>query len=194
MRIRSWNRRIWLTIIVFLGCAALSAVFAWRPSQHVLIEYRGPIIAGHRVRALIPRGWVSDEGRNFRPHRFGGDVLAQEMTIQPPQRSAFLRRWLGWLVPPEEPDAGIQVWLCSILPGTRVMTRGRRDLYPEPYQGRDVEVQETGGTVGDPKWHQACRSVRSADGARWAEIEYERNNKRAFEATYKRICNSLRIE
>jgi hypothetical protein len=155
-----------LVVIVAAICLAFRTT---RPPA--LVWWRSPEIGknGPRLRVLIPNGW------GLKPKLPLGVWEAGYELVPTDSRPRFLRR----IFPHQQETA----WVSVV-------------VFPHP-AGKPPPPGVKLGLVRTDR-SDGLHTVHSFGGARganrWADIYYTRTNLSAFNATYKQICNSLRIE
>ena len=155
--------------------AAIAATIRLTRSPE-LVWWTSPEIgkSGLHVKALVPRGWEvrSSIGAGL---ELGGKWPTY--LISPvDRRPAFLR----WLFRHQNEVVGLEVFVDSFRAGL-----------PERHSTEVRTIRF--GSQG--RMHTATR-YGTFDQARriWVFVSYDRTDLRGFEATYKEVCGSLRIE
>ena len=175
-------------IVVLFGIAFLGA-YAVRTRRPPLVTYYTPSIRGLRVKALVPEGWISDEGTEFKSalmsmginSRYQDDI---EIVLRPRIRSSFLTKWFGWILAEPEEYASLSVSFRPLV--SRISDAP--SVSAADFDGRVVVTQDSdSGTAG------VCRRILSGDRNWSAEIAYVRSDSAEFSQTQKLIAESLRF-
>jgi hypothetical protein len=172
------KRRIWLVgVVAVVGAAA----FAVWPRGSRLEWYTSPplTIKGKtaHLSALVPSGWMASEPKfvTVDDREPGPDHDYVSVRLFPSKQSRL----------PEWVPSGIRRMLEEpIEPGARVSF-----MYGVSVNGPVGGVNAGKVLDRDQHWN----ATRSLDGPIDCEIQYDRNNQAAFEATYRPICESFRV-
>jgi hypothetical protein len=163
------RRRLALRFAVLVvAVSALGAAY-WLMRPPELVWWRSPELgsSGRHVRLLLPAGW------ELRP-AVESDPICPSFSFMAVDR---LPAWIKWIGPikKEDTELRLNIGLCE---------KFSSDWRPPS----NITLSRRGGT------NFARRAACSWDGQIRPDIIYYRVNTRAFNRTYRRICNSLRIE
>jgi hypothetical protein len=166
----------WL-VAALMGMGVFVGTWVWVATRPALVWWVSPEIGktGRHVRVLVPRGW-----EERMPIDSGDETTGELMAtyaIGPPmdRRPKFLR----WMFPHNEAAASMEVLVC----------RSR----PEETQWVELGTGITKLAYPDGSY-SLDHSAVSRDARVMAFVTYHRTDARAFDATYKKICGSLRVE
>ena len=169
------NRR-WIRWLALPATAVLLAAVYQLTRPPELVWWASPPIGKTRlhVRALIPSGWKMESPRPAT--RFAYHVSLNYYDFSPADRRP---RFIRWMFPQSPEDAEVRIDVSQF----------RSTITAPGLLGPAAVKCETNG----PK-RLAYRVVIVSDPRVRAGIVYERSNPRAFQDTYEKICNSLRVE
>jgi hypothetical protein len=145
----------------------------WCTRPPELVWWTSPPIGKgrHTVKMLFPAGWSATLDSTY-------DDVGAKVCMRPQKTPA----WLTWLTKSYvDEDAIAYIWVSQC---------GSTRLTPKalPAQGPlRKHIIMSGGVIG-------FGSRLSADRQEEVVVLYARHDERAFNRTYKQICNSLRIE
>jgi hypothetical protein len=177
-----WRGRA-LRITVFAAIAAATSAITWLTCRPALTWWTSPPIGktGRHLRMLVPEGWELespiDSGQyEIDPDQKGNVVWSAHYRFLPvDRRPGFLRR----LFPHTEEDAKVNV----------DVGQSRKQVALWAGIGATISREDS-----PPYPHCASRFISFNDTRIIAEADYFRSNLPAFDATYKQICMSMRIE
>lgn len=172
------NRRNWLALRFALIVVTLSALGAayWSSRPSELVWWTSPPIAGsgQRARVLIPRGWELD---NLDDDWHGDGARYAQYSIRPVNRTPW---FLRWLFRARQVDSALEVTDC----------KATVDLHAAV--GNYICGKLVFFKSENPP--RSWRWVQSENAKTVAMVSYQCSNQRAFNSTYRQICNSLMIE
>jgi hypothetical protein len=163
------RRRLALRFVVLVVAFSLLAAAYWFTRPPDLVWWTSPEIKGtkHRLKALIPSGWQRLALKTDPPKVWAGSYDFEPVDNRP--------RFLRWILRQEKEDAMITIGV--------------------------KEVAEMGGRMEDQIIRNDMQGLATVfcsrdrpDSHLWAFAFLYRSNIPAFNRTYLRICNSLRIE
>ena len=171
------RRRLALRLLVaIVAISALGAAY-WFTRPPELVWWKSPAIGKSKrhVRVLIPRGW-----NLIPPDDYFGDTKSNPLLNYNLVPSDDRPKLLGMILPYDDEEA---IEMVSIQLESPEHVRGWSHLTNGILRSHDGLVKEG-----------ATKYVISRDETVIANVNYYRNNRPAFNRTYRQICNSLTIE
>ncbi len=160
---------MWIAGVAVIASIAASYHLTHPPE---LVWWTSPEIGttGRQVRVRIPQGW---DGPNLDTIQVGAELCTLYMFRPVDRRPGLLRQ----LIPHRSEDADLDVRIDRVntIPASEYDSSVKRSVRP------------------DGKLY-ALRTLQLNDHFTLVSVVYGRTDQRAFDTTYKQICNSLRIE
>jgi hypothetical protein len=172
------RRRVVRGIAAVLGVSLVFGMVIWLTRPPALVWWTSPPIGntGRRMRALVPIDWErADQGLAVPP------LGAERYYFRPVDR---IPKVLRWIFPYRQERAQLSFHVVPL------------SWVPDPNSDASTIDQYYGfrGQVHRDQVHSAHRIVMFREVGLWLNINYYKSDKRAFDETYKAICNSPRIE
>jgi hypothetical protein len=171
------RKRLAMQLAVLVVAVSVLGTVYWFTRPPELVWWTSPPIGktAHRVTVLVPQKWKLDSRLSTLDDQGPGGPAA-DFVLTPIDMTPGIMRWMFRA---DAEAASMTVMVNRSPPGLS----GSFDWQTD---------------VGTVEWrsgeHAAVRDVNSSHNKMVARITYLRTNLPAFNRTYKRICNSLRIE
>lgn len=171
-------RRLVQRITVLAVIGAVFAATIWLARRPSLVWWTSAPMGNtaRHVRLLVPHGWEPIPPFVTAVNRPNGDAYYQyRYYLFPVDRTP---KPLHWIFPIHQENSAVMIDIV------------KSATQPRWWQARP----QIGKHAYRLNEHSAIRTVRFPGAGLWVYLHYEREDSRAFDATYEAISNSLRIE